>query len=116
MYYTRHERNMQDAFCNFLHMASYRCGIHAASRHLVYMDRSFGGRRRRSYLLHLQDKKLAMPKDDRSKLVVRGDLSEIRTHDTSEHPALQDPVRRGVRLYHCSLVGLSGFEPETSSM
>lgn len=38
-----------------------RCGIHAAARHLVYMDRSFGGRRRRSYLLHLQDKKLAMP-------------------------------------------------------
>lgn len=27
MYYTRHERNMQDAFCDFLHMASYRCGI-----------------------------------------------------------------------------------------
>lgn len=27
MYYTRHERNMQDAFCNFLHMASYRCGL-----------------------------------------------------------------------------------------
>lgn len=32
------------------------------------------------------------------KLFVRGDLSEIRTHDTSEHPALQDPVRRGVRI------------------
>ena len=27
MYYTRHERNMQDAFCNFLHIVSYRCGI-----------------------------------------------------------------------------------------
>ena len=27
MYYTRHERNMQDAFCNFLHMVSYRCDI-----------------------------------------------------------------------------------------
>ena len=27
MYYTRHERNMQDAFCNFLHMWSYRCGL-----------------------------------------------------------------------------------------
>ena len=47
-------------FCNFLHMGSYRCGIHAAARHLV-MDRSFGDRRRRSYRLHLQDKKLAMP-------------------------------------------------------
>lgn len=127
-----------------------RCGIHAAARHLVYMDRSFGGRRRRSYLLHLQDKKLAMPKDDRSivparaslrwtrygsssnpsirtpktnkcfsalirKLVVRGDISEIRTHYTSEYPALQDPVRAGYS-YNCSLVGLSGFEPETSSM
>lgn len=29
-----------------------RCGIPAATRHLVYMDSSFGGRRRRSYLLH----------------------------------------------------------------
>lgn len=47
--------------------------------------------------------------------VVRGDISEIRTHDTSEYPALQDPVRAGYS-YHCSLVGLSGFEPETSSM
>ena len=49
------------------------------------------------------------------KLVVRGDLTEIRTHYTSEYPALQDPVRAGYS-YHCSLVGLSGFEPETSSM
>ena len=49
------------------------------------------------------------------KLFVRGDLSEIRTHYTSEYPALQDPVRAGYS-YHCSLVGLSGFEPETSSM
>lgn len=49
------------------------------------------------------------------KLVVRGDLSEIRTHYTNEYPALQDPVRAGYS-YHCSLVGLSGFEPETSSM
>lgn len=49
------------------------------------------------------------------KLFVRGDISEIRTHYTSEYPALQDPVRAGYS-YHCSLVGLSGFEPETSSM
>ena len=49
------------------------------------------------------------------KLFVHGDLSEIRTHYTSEYPALQDPVRAGYS-YHCSLVGLSGFEPETSSM
>ena len=37
------------------------------------------------------------------KLFVRGDLSEIRTHYTSEYPALQDPVRAGYS-YHCSLV------------
>lgn len=49
------------------------------------------------------------------RLFVRWDLSEIRTHYTSEYPALQDPVRAGYS-YHCSLVGLSGFEPETSSM
>ena len=49
------------------------------------------------------------------KLVVHGDLSEIRTHYTSEYPALQDPARAGYS-YHYSLVGLSGFEPETSSM
>lgn len=35
--------------------------LHVATRHLVYMDRSFGGRLRRSYLLYLQDKNLAMP-------------------------------------------------------
>lgn len=29
------------------------------------------------------------------KLFVHGDLSEIRTHYTSEYPALQDPVRAG---------------------
>ena len=55
---------MQDAFYNFLHMGSYAY-LHAATRHLV-MDRSFAQRRRRSYLLHLQDKKLAMPLDDRN--------------------------------------------------
>ena len=49
------------------------------------------------------------------KLAVRGDVPKIRTHYTSEYPALQDPVRAGYS-YHCSLVGLSGFEPETSSM
>lgn len=49
------------------------------------------------------------------KLFVRGDISEIRTHYTNEYPALQNPVRAGYS-YHCSLVGLSGFEPETSSM
>ena len=47
---------MQDAFCNFLHMARQMQYLHAATRHLVYMDRSFGGRRRRSSLLDLQDK------------------------------------------------------------
>ena len=52
---------MQDAFWNFLHIARQMQYLHVATRHLVYMDRSFGGRRRRSYLLHLQDKKLAMP-------------------------------------------------------
>lgn len=48
-------------------------------------------------------------------LFVHEDISEIRTHYTSEYPALQNPVRAGYS-YHCSLVGLSGFEPETSSM
>lgn len=32
------------------------------------------------------------------KLFVHGDLSEIRTHYTNEYPALQDPVRRGIRI------------------
>lgn len=41
------------------------------------------------------------------KLAVREDAPKIRTHYTSEYPALQDPVRRGYS-YHCSLVGLSG--------
>lgn len=49
------------------------------------------------------------------KLAVREDAPKIRTHYTSEYPALQDSVRAGYS-YHCSLVGLSGFEPETSSM
>ena len=50
---------MQDAFYNFLHMGNYAY-LHAATRHLVCMDPSFAQRRRRSYLLHLQDKKFAM--------------------------------------------------------
>lgn len=32
------------------------------------------------------------------KLFVRRDISEIRTHYTSEYPALQDSVRRGIRI------------------
>lgn len=48
-------------FCNFLHMARQMQYLHAATRHLVYMDRSFAQQRRRSYLQYLQDKKLAMP-------------------------------------------------------
>lgn len=51
---------MQDAFYNFLHMGSYAY-LHAATRHFVYMDGSSAQRRRQSYLLHLQDKKFAMP-------------------------------------------------------
>ena len=51
---------MQDAFYNFLHMGNYAY-LHAATLHLVYMDRSFAQRHRRSYLLYLQDKKLSMP-------------------------------------------------------
>ena len=32
------------------------------------------------------------------KLAVRGDVPKIRTHYTNEYPALQDPVRRGIRI------------------
>lgn len=99
-----------------------RCGIHAATRHLIYMDRSFAQRRRRAYLLQIHLSGLPKANKCRScfsalvrKLCVRGDISEIRHHYTNEYPALQDPVRAGYS-YHCSLVGLSGFEPETSSM
>ena len=82
--------------------------------------RSYGGQDTDLLQIHLS----GLPKADKCsrmllythpKLVVHGDLSEIRTHYTSEYPALQDPVRAGYS-YHCNLVGLSGFEPETSSM
>lgn len=43
---------MQDAFYNFLQMGSYAY-LHVAARHLVYMDHSFGDRRRRAYLLQI---------------------------------------------------------------
>ena len=110
MYYTRHERNMQDAFCNFLHMARQMRYLHAAARHLVYMDRSFAQRRRRAYLLQIHLSGLPKANKCRScfsalvrKLFVRGDISVIRHHYTNEYPALQDPVRAGYS-YHCSLV------------
>ena len=48
-------------FCNFLHIARQMRYLHVAARHLICMDPSFAQRRRRSYLLHLQDKKFAMP-------------------------------------------------------
>lgn len=151
MYYTRHERNMQDAFCNFLHMASYRCGIstlHPAILFIwiavsagdaadpicfIYRIRSSPCRKMagasflqgRAYVgqdtVLLQIHLSGRTRETRCfsalirKLCVRGDISEIRHHYTSEYPALQDPVRAGYS-YHCSLVGLSGFEPETSSM
>ena len=91
-------------FCNFLHMARQMRYLHAATRHLV-MDRSFGDRRRRSYLLQIHLSGLPKANKCRScfsalvrKLCVRGDISEIRHHYTSEYPALQDPVRRGIRI------------------
>ena len=151
MYYTRHERNMQDAFCNFLHIASYRCSISTLQPSILFIwiavspndtadpicfiyrirsspcrkmtgasfpaGRAYGGQDTDLLQIHLS----GLPKANKMrlcthpKLFVHGDLSEIRTHYTSEYPALQDPVRAGYS-YHCSLVGLSGFEPETSSM
>ena len=150
MYYTRHERNMQDAFCNFLHMWSYRCGLSTLQLTILLwitvsaidaadpicfiyrirsspcrkmtgasfpLGRAYGGQDTDLLQIHLSGR----TRETRCfsalirKLVVRGDLSEIRTHYTSEYPALQDPARAGYS-YHCSLVGLSGFEPETSSM
>ena len=109
-------------FCNFLHIARQMRYLHAAARYLIYMDRSFAQRRRRAYLLQIHLSGLPKANKCRScfsalvrKLCVRGDISEIRHHYTNEYPALQDPVRAGCS-YHCSLVGLSGFEPETSSM
>ena len=151
MYYTRHERNMQDAFCNFLHMASYRCGLSTLQLAILFIwiavsaiddadpicfiyrirsspcrkmtgasfpaERAYGGQDMDLLQIHLSGR----TRETRCfsalirKLFVRRDISEIRTHYTSEYPALQDPVRAGYS-YHCSLVGLSGFEPETSSM
>lgn len=74
-------------FCNFLHMASYRSGIHTATRHLV-IDRSFAQRRRRSYRLQIHLSGLPKANKCRScfsalvrKLFVRGDISEIRHSD-----------------------------------
>ncbi len=65
-----------------------RCGIHAAARHLVYMDRSFAQRRRRAYLLQIHLSGLPKANKCRScfsalvrKLFVRGDISEIRHSD-----------------------------------
>ena len=107
MYYTRHERNMQDAFCNFLHMGSYRCGIHAAARHLV-MDRSFAQRRRRSYRLQIHLSGLPKANKCRScfsalvrKLFVRGDISEIRRSDIiiqANTPPCRIQQERGIRI------------------
>ena len=37
MYYTRHEKNMQDAFCNFLHIASYRCSISTLQPSILFI-------------------------------------------------------------------------------
>ena len=151
MYYTRHEKNMQDAFCNFLHIASYRCSISTLQPSILFIwiavsagddadpicfiyrirsspcrkmtgasfpaGRAYGGQDTDLLQIHLS----GLPKANKMllcthpKLVVRWDHSEIRHHYTNEYPALQDPVRAGYS-YHCSLVGLSGFEPETSSM
>lgn len=65
-----------------------RCGIHAAARHLIYMDRSFAQRRRRAYLLQIHLSGLPKANKCRScvsalvrKLFVRGDISEIRHSD-----------------------------------
>lgn len=62
-------------------------------------ERSYGGQDTDLLQIHL----LGLPKANKCfsalirKLFVRGDISEIRTHYTSEYPALQDPVRRGIR-------------------
>lgn len=82
--------------------------------------RAYGGQDTDLLQIHLSglpkaNKRSRMLLCTHPKLFVHGDLSEIRHHYTSEYPALQDPVRAGYS-YHCSLVGLSGFEPETSSM
>ena len=131
MYYTRHERNMQDAFCNFLHIVSYRCGISTLQPAILFIwiavsavdsadpicfiyririspcrkmtgssfpqGRAYGGQDTDLLQIHLP-KANKMLLCTHPKLVVCGDISEIRTHDTSEYPALQDPVRRGIRI------------------
>ena len=134
MYYTRHERNMQDAFCNFLHMGSYRCGISTLQLAILFIwiavspnddadpicfiyrirsspcrkmagasfpqGRAYCGQDTYLLQIHLSGR----TRETRCfsalirKLFVRRDLSEIRTHYTSEYPALQDPVRRGIRI------------------
>lgn len=131
MYYTRHERNMQDAFCNFLHIVSYRCGISTLQPAILFIwiavsavdsadpicfiyririslcrkmtgssfpqGRAYGGQDTDLLQMHLP-KANKMLLCTHPKLVVCRDISEIRTHDTSEYPALQDPVRRGIRI------------------
>lgn len=148
MYYTRHERNMQDAFCNFLHIVSYRCGISTLQPAILFIwiavsavdsadpicfiyririspcrkmtgssfpqGRAYGGQDTDLLQIHLP-KANKMLLCTHPKLVVCRDISEIRTHDTSEYPRLAGSCKAGYS-YHCSLVGLSGFEPETSSM
>ena len=65
--------------------------------------RAYGGQDTVLLQIHLS----GLPKADKHsrmllcthpKLFVRRDLSEIRTHYTSEYPALQDPARRGIRI------------------
>lgn len=65
--------------------------------------RAYGGQDTDLLQIHLSglpkaNKRKRMLLCTHPKLFVRGDISEIRTHYTSEYPALQDPVRRGIRI------------------
>ncbi len=128
------QKCLTDAFCNFLHMGSYRCGISTLQLAILFIwiavspnddadpicfiyrirsspcrkmagasfpqGRAYCGQDTYLLQIHLSGR----TRETRCfsalirKLFVRRDLSEIRTHYTSEYPALQDPVRRGIRI------------------
>lgn len=153
MYYTRHERNMQDAFCNFLHMWSYRCGLSTLQLTIflwiavlpnddadpigfIYRIRSspcrkmtgasfpqgraYGGQNTDLLQIHLSGLPKAN-KRNRMLLCTRPQVGctwgSLRNQNSlyKRIPRLAGSCKAGYS-YHCSLVGLSGFEPETSSM
>ena len=146
MYYTRHERNMQDAFCNFLHMVSYRCDISTLQLAILFIwiadgidaadpicfiyrirsspcrkiigasfpaGRAYGGQDTDLLQIHLS----GLPNASLHSSQVVCTWGSLRNQNSlyKRIPRLAGSCKAGYS-YHCSLVGLSGFEPETSSM